>query len=89
MLTLTQQRLSSDANLRDSTAKLHNQNLDTIDNQLSKVQQEIIAAESKSQSSTVLPPATEVKKSRKTPKPKSVDEALAKTPPTSKNPCEP
>jgi hypothetical protein len=77
------ERLSADANLRDSTAKLLNQLNESIDLRLREVQQELIRRGAQPRDS-VLPPMPE-----RTTMPTTVEEALRKFAARSTSPCQP
>jgi hypothetical protein len=77
------ERLSADANLRDSTAKLLNQLNESIDLRLREVQQELIRRGAQPRDA-VLPPMPE-----RTTMPTTVEEALRKFAARSTSPCQP
>jgi len=83
------ERLTTDANLRDSAYKLLSQMEDKVDGKLAEVQQEIIKRGLDKQQ-TVLPPKNSLKKgvSMNDSKPAKVDELMDSIEPKSTNPCE-
>lgn len=83
------ERLTTDANLRDSAYKLLSQMEDKVDSKLSEVQQEIIKRGLDKQQ-TVLPPKNSLKKgvSMNDSKPAKADELMESIEPKSTNPCE-
>lgn len=83
------ERLTTDANLRDSAYKLLSQVEDKVDSKLSEVQQEIIKRGLDKQQ-TVLPPKNALKKgvSMNDSKPARADELMESIEPKSTNPCE-
>jgi hypothetical protein len=78
------ERLTTDANLRDSAAKVLNQLEDMVDTELKTVQQEIIKR-GLDERSTLLPKLERLDDESVA----TVDDALAPIPPASKNPCQP
>lgn len=82
------ERVSTDANLRDSAAKILNQVEDSIDQKLRKVQQEIIKRGQEPRD-TVLPPRESFRRTEAQPKPATMEEALKDIPARSDNPCQP
>lgn len=83
------ERLTTDANLRDSAYKLLSQMEDKVDGKLAEVQQEIIKRGLDKQQ-TVLPPKNALKKgvSMNDSKPARADELMESIEPKSTNPCE-
>lgn len=82
------ERVTTDANLRDSAAKVLNQTEDAVDTKLREVQQEIIKR-GYDKRETVLPDKDSIRAEPPPKQPETFEEAVKEIPARSNNPCQP